>query len=71
MYKNKTFLNEMAKLISEIRDGVKKCPECNRFFESKIQEKICNICSDKNRDEKKVLIIEKNFDLENIESANV
>jgi recombination protein RecR len=71
LYKNKTFLREMSSLIVEIKDNIKKCPECNRFFESKSLENICDICSNINRDKTKLLVIEKNFDLENIENANV
>lgn len=71
LYKNKTFLNEMANLISHIKDDIKKCSECNRFFESINTKEDCYICCDISRDEEKILILEKNFDLENIESTNV
>lgn len=74
LYKNKTFLNEMSKLISEIKDGIKKCSQCNRFFEStkdQMGAPDCHICLSTHRDGEKILIIEKNFDLENIESTNI
>ncbi len=71
LYKNKSYLNEMAKLISEIKDGTKKCPDCNRFFQSDFQVKSCNICSDDSRDNNKILIVEKTPDFENIESLGI
>lgn len=71
LYKNKSYLNEMAKLISEIKDGTKKCPDCNRFYQSENTNLLCHVCSDSSRDQSKILIIEKTPDFENIESSHI
>jgi recombination protein RecR len=71
LYKNKSYLNEMAKLISEIKDGTRKCTYCNRFYQSENVASTCSICSDTNRDQSKILIIEKTPDFENIELSHI
>jgi len=71
LYKNKAYLQEMAKLISEIKDGTKKCPDCNRFYQSENFTEKCNICSDQSRNQEKILIVEKTPDFENIESLGL
>ena len=71
LYKNRNYLNEMAKLISEIKDGTKKCPDCNRFFQSENNNLQCHVCADSSRDQTKILIVEKTPDFENIESSGL
>ncbi len=50
-----------------IKNKIKQCPECFRFFEG---EK-CSVCSGLNRDKNILMIVEKDVDLENIEKAGV
>lgn len=64
---DKNFVEELSKLISEIKKEVKQCPDCFRFFEG---EK-CAICSSLNRDKNILMLVEKDVDLENIEKAGV
>ncbi len=71
LYKNKSYLQEMAKYISEIKNELKKCSKCNRFYQSENFNDACDICSDQRRDKTKILIIEKTADFENIESLGV
>lgn len=71
LYKNKSYLQEMSKLILEIKDGTRKCPDCNRFYQSENFGTVCNICSDSARDQSKILIVEKTADFENIESSGL
>ncbi len=71
LYKNKSYLQELAKLISEIKDSVERCQFCNRFFEQKTNESVCLICNNQNRYRQNILILEKNTDFENIEKNNL
>ena len=57
---------ELTGAIKELKEKVKICPACFRSFENK-QEKLCSICSDKNRDRAIVCLVEKEIDLETIE----
>lgn len=71
LYKNKPYLQEMARLISEIKDGTKKCPQCNRFFQSENTSPLCTVCADTSRDQSNILIIEKTPDFETIENSKI
>jgi len=67
--KNSAFLEEFSKLISGLKKNIAKCEDCQRFFEKKTESKKCRICSDLKRDKSKLLIAEKDVDMENIEKA--
>ncbi len=59
------FIKDLSGEISDIKNKIKQCPECFRFFEG---EK-CSVCSGLNRDKNILMIVEKDVDLENIEKA--
>lgn len=72
LWKSPNYIHELSKTISEIKQSVKKCPQCNRYFDhSESQNNTCNICSNNSRDNGQVLILEKNPDFENIEKMNI
>ncbi len=71
LYKNRNYLEELSRLILEIKEGTRKCQRCNRFFQENNQNHICSICGDERRDRTKLLIIEKNPDFENIENSGI
>lgn len=67
--KDEKFLKSFAELILEINKEIKQCNSCYRFYQGRAEE--CNICSSLNRDRNLLMIVEKDFDLENIERAGV
>jgi recombination protein RecR len=66
--KDSLFLAEFSKLISNLKKEVVRCKTCHRFFELAPTDE-CKICSDLTRDKRKLLIVEKDVDLDNIEKA--
>ncbi|GAF95310.1 unnamed protein product, partial [marine sediment metagenome] len=69
LQKDTSFIIEFSKLITDLKKNVIKCKNCNHYFQNSTQTNTCSICSDLKRDKTKLLIIEKNIDLENIEKA--
>lgn len=63
----KNFIDDLGRLISEVKKEVSQCPDCFRFFEGEN----CVICSGLNRDKNILMIVEKDVDLENIEKAGI
>ena len=71
LFKNLSYSQDLTRTILDLKDNVKKCPKCNTFFSIKNQNSLCHICSDFRRDNKKILILEKNADLDNFEKSNI
>jgi len=66
------FVKDLSSLLIKLRDSVKRCPECFRFFELKDDgNTMCNICRDQSRDISLLLIVEKDVDFENIEKSRI
>lgn len=71
---DKDFLKNLADVLLKIKEQIKQCDSCFRFFESfdsKTVVESCNICSNPNRDKNLLMIVEKDVDLENIEKSGV
>ncbi len=66
--KNTTYLEEISRLIIEIKKNIKICTSCFRFYQNS-NGSICNICSDKNRDSNKLMIVSRDVDYEAIEKS--
>lgn len=64
-------LEELSKLILELKKDVTVCESCQRFFANTSQSKICNICGDKNRASEMLMLVERDADFENIERSGV
>jgi len=60
-------IKQFVENIKELRENVSQCPECFRYF---IGKKNCQICADPNIENDKLLIVEKDADLENIRKTN-
>ena len=60
--------NDLISNIQKLREKVKLCVLCFNPFEG--EEQICNICADKSRDKSLLCVIEKEPDLQAIESTN-
>lgn len=63
-------LEKIGKLIPSLSDNVKQCPKCYRFFISDKKNELCDICSDKNRDQNLLMIIGQDVDIKNIEKSD-
>lgn len=71
---NNEYVNKLAELILETKNGMKQCESCFRYYEEKNNEKeknTCRICSSATRNNDLIMIVEKDVDLENIERMNV
>jgi recombination protein RecR len=66
--KNDFYVNRLVELIPELRRQTKVCKKCFRYFYSKSE--FCDLCSNKNRDSKLLMIVARDFDLENIEKTD-
>jgi len=65
---SKAYVDNLAKLILEVKSGMKQCESCYRYFESKnIEIDLCPVCSGISRDSSVIMAVEKDVDLENIE----
>lgn len=68
--KNAEYRNEITRLIGELRNNIRVCSSCFRFFPSDRPETICPICSNKNRDTSLLMIVPRDVDLETIEKSH-
>jgi len=70
--RNNGTIHELIENISSLKDDVTICNQCQRFFDSSYQntngqKNICKICSDQNRDNSTLMIVQRDADLETIE----
>ena len=69
---DKSFQDQLVYNISNLKKMVLQCPDCYRFFdvsENHQNEIRCKICTDKTRDAKQLMIVEKDVDMEAIQRA--
>jgi len=59
------FLKNFSDRLLELKRSTKQCDECFRFFNTNE----CHLCKGASRDNKHLLIVEKDADLENIEKS--
>jgi recombination protein RecR len=62
-----SFVKNLSDLLLELKKEVKQCEKCFRFYTSEQ----CRLCNDLSRDKSRLLIAEKDVDLESIEKAGV
>ena len=58
---------ELASLISSIKQRVSTCESCYRFFARYGEETLCSICSAANRDHSRLLVVERDSDIQAME----
>lgn len=68
--KNPIYLEEISKLITEIKRNIKVCSQCFRFYQDG-NTSICNICSNPNRDTSQLMVVSRDVDYEAIEKSKV
>ena len=67
-------IENFALLIGRFKNEVSRCKNCFRVFSAKGGEgrsDLCGVCANPSRDKSKVLIVEKDIDVENIERSGV
>lgn len=69
--RNSAFLEELARLLLELKKEVSVCESCMRFFANSTHTKVCEICRDVNRNNEMLMIVERDADFENIEKSKV
>ncbi len=63
-------LEEMARLLVDIKKSIRICPSCFRFYPGG-KATLCTICSDKNRDASQLMIVSRDVDFESVEKSHV
>lgn len=67
----KEFVDNLSELILEVKNKMKQCGECYRYFSLGGETSKCPICSNSNRDSATIMLVEKDVDLENIERTGI
>ena len=61
----------LGNLISTARTTVIECASCHRYFSKRQTEDMCSICTNDNRDRTRLLVVERDSDVQAIERAGV
>jgi recombination protein RecR len=70
MKQNKNYIDSLVQNISQIKNNSSQCTMCFAYFSNTYNKSsLCNICSDENRDKTKMLIVEKELDINAIEKT--
>lgn len=70
--RNSAYLEELARLLLELKKEVSTCESCMRFFANSMRNtKICDICRNQNRQNEMLMVVERDADFENIERSKV
>jgi recombination protein RecR len=67
--RQKGYVEEISKLFFDLKKQMKICSECFRYFNSDKEEKVCRICTNKNRDISTLLVVSRDVDFENVERS--
>ncbi len=72
MSRTPAYNENLAGLIKELKLETAQCKDCFRFYLVKnSQEKICDICNNKNTDTSILMVVEKDSDLESVKKSRV
>lgn len=64
--------HELAELLTSLHDTVSECSQCRRYFsKNNDHNTLCSICSDLRRDTSKLLVVERDSDIQSIERSGV
>ena len=66
---NDTYRKSLAHLITDIKKNVQQCSSCFRHSTMKGAQKVCRHCDDTKRDPTKLMIIEKDTDIDAMEKS--
>lgn len=62
---------ELARLIENLQATVTECPSCHRFFTTSHENTLCSICGSSHRDQARLLVVERDSDVQAIERSGV
>jgi recombination protein RecR len=62
---------KLASLIENARTTVIECTSCHRYFSKRQTEELCSICNGSNRNRERLLVVERDSDVQAIERAGV
>ena len=68
---NQDDVAELSELIRTIRTNVVECPSCCRFHSMYNNNPLCSICSNESRDRSKLIVVERDTDIDAIERGGV
>ncbi len=69
---NDNDVRDLSKIISDIKASVIECDSCHRFFSKQSNATtLCNICSSQNRDHARLLVVERDSDIQAIERSGM
>jgi recombination protein RecR len=75
--RNSTYLEELSRLLLNLKKEVSTCESCMRFFSNPqlssgvTKSHICDICRNPNRQSEMLMMVERDADFENIEKSKV
>jgi recombination protein RecR len=65
-------VKEFARLVENIKQHVVECPSCHRYFSHEhTKTPTCSICSSSNRNHNRLLVVERDSDIQAIERAGI
>ncbi len=68
--RNSAILEEIARLILELKKEIKTCSSCFRFFPKDLSKSpLCDVCRDGSRDRSSLMVVAKDVDFEIIEKS--
>lgn len=67
--RDEVYANELIKRITEIKKEVSQCNECYRYFNHQGKFPTCALCRDTGKDTKKLVIVEKDVDLDAVKKV--
>lgn len=69
---NDADVSDLSKLIAEIKGSVVECDSCHRFYSKNGgTSSLCSICGASNREHYRLLVVERDSDIQSIERAGV
>lgn len=68
--KDPTYTDKLIRLVGQIKESVRVCQSCFRFFNSDHPIETCSICRDKNRDTSLLAVVSHDVDLDQIEKSH-
>jgi recombination protein RecR len=69
--KNSGYSGDLSHAILNLKKNIRLCEESFQFFYSETGQTLSPIARDENRDKSKIMIVEKDSDLENIEKMGI
>ncbi|MBX4210378.1 toprim domain-containing protein [Candidatus Parcubacteria bacterium] len=70
-----SYISDLTRSITTLKEDARVCTSCFRFFQLKNEKstetRLCSICSEESRDQKTLMIVSRDIDLENIEKSHV